>query len=280
MRTRPLIIIVITVLFCLEPIFKVLFSSLWEKINWYILLEYQCYKLSYRDFLLTFALLPITGVVLYAAKKWSYLFFILVEIYMISTHGSIFLMGEDNRYDFPIVLHLFFFLLHLGLLFYFLTSSIRYVFINTSLRFWETDPRYKSAIAVRVFKGDEEIGCQSQLVDISKSGVFVSNISDIELNTEILIKFTVGADDFKFQAVTVHKSTIRNIGGYGAKFINMTDLKKIQMAFLIKAHAKESNLLRNEKDIIEKSFSAIIHFFKKVCSPAFFKSMIQYKKIK
>ena len=41
---------------------------------------------------------------------------------------------------------------------------------------------------------------------------------------------------------------------------NMTDLKKIQMAFLIKAHAKESNLLRNEKDIIDK-YSALFRSY-------------------
>jgi len=274
MRTRPLIIILITILYCLEPAAKVLFSSLWEKVNWYILLEYQYYKLSNLDFILTFALLPVTGIVLYVAKKWSYLFFILVEVYMVSIHGSIFLVGEFNQYNLPVVLNLFFFLLHLVLLFYFLTSSIRFVFINTSLRFWETDPRYKSAIAVRVFKGEEEVGNNSQLVDISKSGVFVSNVANINVNTEIIIKFTIGADDFKFQAITVHKSEIRNIIGYGAKFINMTDIKKNQIAFLIKAHAHESNLLRNERDVIAKMFFSIINFSKKISKLPFLKSKI------
>jgi len=274
MRTRPIIIILITILYCLEPTVKVLFSSLWDNINWYILLEYQYHKLSNLDFFLTFALLPVTGIVLYMAKRWSYLFFILVEVYMIATHGSIFLVGELYQYNFPIVLNLFFLLFHLALLIYFLTSSIRFVFINTSLRFWETDPRYKSAIAVQVFKEDEEVGNNSQLVDISKSGVFVSNVSNINVNTEILIKFTIGADDFKFQAIVVHQSNIRNIVGYGAKFINLTDIKKNQIAFLIKAHASESNLLRNERDVIEKMFFAIINFFKKMCKLPFLKSKI------
>ena len=274
MRTRPLIIILITILYCFEPIAKVLFSSLWNSINWYTLLEYQYHKLSNIDFFLTFALLPATGIVLYMAKKWSYLIFILVEVYMISIHGSIFLVGEFHQYNLPIVLNLFFFLLHLALLFYFLTANIRFVFINTSLRFWETDPRYKSAIAVRVFKGDEEVGNNSQLVDISKSGVFVSNVSNIDVNTELQIKFTIGADDFKFHAITVHKSEIRNIVGYGAKFINLTDIKKNQIAFLIKAHAHESNLLRNERDVIEKMFFSIINLSKKICKLPFPKSKI------
>jgi len=275
MRTRPFILILITILFCLEPAAKVLFSAFWDHVNWYVLLEYQFYKLSYLDWLLTFALLPITGVVIYLAKKWSYLFFILVEVYMISLHGSVFLVGEYTPNEPPFVFNLSFFILHCGVLFYFLTSNIRLVFIKTSLRFWETDPRYQSSIAVRVFKGDEEIGSNSQLVDISKSGAFISNIADIDVNSEVLIKFTIGSDDFKFDAITVHKSKIRNIGGYGAKFINLTDIKKMQIAFLIKTHASESNLLRNERDIIGKIIFSLINFVKKISKLVFCKFKIQ-----
>lgn len=168
MSTRPIIITLLSILFCLEPIGKIILGSLVDQVSIYTLLEYYFYKLSFIDFFLTFALLPLTGIALYYTKKWSYFIFILVEAYMVFTHGKFFFTQSFAGIAF--ISAIFFTAIHGLLLGQFLFSDIRIIFFNKSLRFWETDLRYQSDIDIDIYKLNEKI--DGKLINISKSGAF------------------------------------------------------------------------------------------------------------
>lgn len=70
--------------------------------------------------------------------------------------------------------------------------------------------------------------------------LFLSNATGLEVGENIRIVFSFGKDFFHFKAEIVHASEIANNAGYGVRFVEMTDINKYQIAFIIKMFAKKT----------------------------------------
>jgi hypothetical protein len=70
-------------------------------------------------------------------------------------------------------------------------SEFKRPFLNRRLRWWETEPRFRVSLPVKIQTENPEIRISAQLVDISKSGVYLeptSGTSTLELPPNIVIE--------------------------------------------------------------------------------------------
>lgn len=232
MTRRPFIIWIIGLLHILEPVLKLTyFSFVFNEYPW-DLIKFEFLTSSSPALFEKFALFPIAGVLILLVNSWSYVTFLLIEMWVFITgiHDltrSVSLSTPIYNYSIMI-----FMIINIIVVCYFLFSAVRRPYVDPALRWWEHSPRYSVNWNSSLFL-NEGGPIPVLLSNISLSGVFIAFNEKIKNGEIVDLQFSFERDIFKVPVEIVHNFKNGNVDGYGAKFHNLSPIQKKQISMLI-----------------------------------------------
>jgi len=227
MPYRPLALIVLGVLHILEPVGKILYYKIFLSHLSDNLIS-NIFKLPFWELFTWLALFPIAGIAILAVKNWSLPVFLAVEAYVLASNYSVFKLMYLNGHFIDLAVLLGFTLLNILVVSFILVPAVRIYYTDPKLRWWEAHPRYNVKLECEL----EGFG-ESHIHDMSKSGVFVSNIDGGPSVGDIVpIKFTENDDEYKLNGKVIAFFKKGDIDGIGIQFFansrdKVKDIKKL-----------------------------------------------------
>ncbi len=232
--SRPLPIILISLLHILEPLSKIIYFKISTGFSFDIIIRNVFAIDNLKNIFEFWLLFPIAGFALLSVRKWAYLFFLLVQMYAIFLHLTYKAFSWPYINKSPLISSSAILAINILLILYFLIPAVRRPFFNRRLRWWETAPRYDINIPCTIQKQSGQfIDCR--LINISKSGAFVRPPIELAMFEQISIKFSFYNFNFTLRAKVVNRHTIEDFGGFGLKFNFVQFGSKLNMLKLIKA---------------------------------------------
>lgn len=180
MKTKPWILIVLSLIHILAPVGSFLFNALGSGRSFSEQWFYWT-KVLPPQFLVVYVGLPIlAGVFIYICKKWSYIAYLV----------CIGLILVSNLYSFATNVNWITFILLVGVLLmdllivgYFTVSAVRRVYFDPRLRWWETQPRYHYDMKATID------GVPVDITNISAGGLLFVSDYDFEVGKDVEIKW-------------------------------------------------------------------------------------------
>ena len=253
MKHRPLIFILIALAHLLEPIIKISYFKFTTPFSFSTIISNISQIHTPREIFEFWFLFPLGGLALLGVKRWSYPVFVGVQVYSIYSHLTY------EQYTWPYVSEVPFFsslvLLFVNalIIIYFAFPDVRRPFFDKSVRWWETRTRYNMRIPVTFSLNNPAELIDSEILNISQSGVFINHKGVLEVGTIVLMNI-----NYKDMSITIpgevkSQHAFNGERGLGIKFSftniweNLymrkivkeigSDLKKIE-----KAHQKASKM--------------------------------------
>ncbi len=233
MANKPWAIIILSVLHILEPIFKVLiFSVLFSLAPW-DLVRFVWHSSSAFPLFEMFCLFPIAGVAIFLIKRWSLGIFLLIELWvLIANIGPLksFFLNEQYLIFGSIIL---FSILNIIVVVYFMVPAVNSLYFDPRMRWWESSLRYTVSVPCNILLNETETeGYLTDIINISDTGLFITQIDGIKIIGPIIIQFNMFGDLFRITGEVVHNANIGGIQGMGVRYIDMSKIQTMQMKYL------------------------------------------------
>lgn len=177
----------------------------------------NCYEIAFFPlFWVACVLSVVTGMGLWDFKRWSwYTFFALcvLTVYL-NVRVAIRLSQSTNRTLALVAM--------LGLVLavlYRVAREVRVPYLFPKIRWWESNPRYKLSVPVRLKRAGGDI-LEGEIQDISTGGCFVKLRSELQKNEPLQLVFAALEIPVSCEGVVVWKtqSTVTHPKGVGIKF--------------------------------------------------------------
>lgn len=248
MKKRPWEIILISVIYILAPIGNILqamfinhssFNELIQHlkvIDWVILLSY-----------------PVIGILVFTVKKWGWYLFIAFSFILIILN----VIGYIRNMNYSFVMLIIFNVLIIGITALFFSKHVMSPYFNPRVRWWEVPARFKLNLTATLHSDQTII--ESQILDISQSGCFVSTTTplDIGANIWLEIKFSNKEVDCFGRVVRI-ASKKEDKNGYGIMFLSVGKDSRNLLNSLIKTMHKMGVTDRTFDEELNKSINHII----------------------
>lgn len=240
MKKKPLLFTVLAIAHFLEPLIKIFYFKVTTSFSFSTIIENIAQIEAPRDIFDFWFLFPLGGLALISVKKWSYPIFVGVQAYSIFAHLTY------EKYTWPYVSEVPF-VSSLGLLFmnaliicYFALPDVRRPFFDQSVRWWETRKRYGLRIPMSFSLIENNRSYNCDILNISQSGVFLSNHQDIKIGSEI--KMNILYKDFAISVTGKVKShhCFEKEPGIGVKFIFTNIWENLYMRKVIRQISKDT----------------------------------------
>jgi len=220
MEYKPWPLLILAFFHFIEPFSKITFYSVFFNLNPIDIISVEITQGSARHIFEYFFLFPIAGIAIFAVKKWSLSVFLVVELWVfISNVPYIQELYADQQYLLA-AFFIVFAILNVTVVSYLLIPAVNVAYMDPKVRWWEAKPRY--TINAKCSIDDNA----ATIRDISESGVFIYGQNELEVGSEIQLKFAVERfaekfvhNDLNILAKVVHHFTIDEHPGYGVKFI-------------------------------------------------------------
>jgi hypothetical protein len=179
-------------------------------------------------------LLLMSGFALIKVRTWTHMLasvtLVLVLIYNIATWEKLLFLGPAT-FGLMIVASI----IASAVLY---SRQFRKPYFNPRLRWWETSPRYQARLSVRITHASEGETHPAEILDISRSGIFVSIESNPELpiGEEHRIVLPTG--------IEVRAQIVRRTpAGYGFRFVRMGWAERAQIKSFLRQLSSDPQLL-------------------------------------
>lgn len=176
--------------------------------------------------------------------RWAWNIFLLNCLFVAYANALIAMRYSDSNN--PFLAFLVSITLLIGLLFR-LGNEIRVPYFLPKIRWWETNPRYKLSVPVRVERA--ESGFEGEILDISMGGCFIKTRLDMNQNERILSRFDLFGESIEIGGTIVWRSqsSVTHPKGVGVKF---DELDKIQRRVMKAAtqHLKKISSVQNSRN--------------------------------
>jgi|GEM_PF-2706236 hypothetical protein len=235
MARKPWVIIVLTAVLILLPIYNIITTYVISKHNvTFTHYLYSLFALKENYVALFNLIVPslITAYAVYSVKKWSYIVLGLCVFWIsgLAIYDVVKYYGSLNTLQiiFAVVLPILF---SFAITIYFLVPAVKTTYFDPKIRWWEAKPRYIIEIGATV---EQEEGQHSgKITNISEGGCFVQ-LDDklLELDSMINVKFKFDEKQYVYEAQIVFNRT--DIKGYGVQFQNLSREKIREARTLIK----------------------------------------------
>lgn len=228
--TRPKPIKWIGTIQLLEPLIKILTLKLSTTFDFMTIFNNVTTSDSYKALFDFWFLFPLGGLALLSVRKFSYFFFLGVQIYSIINY----FMYEPYSWPYlqkdPHLFSTIILLLNIGVIIYFLLPESRRPFFDPKVRGWEKGPRFKFNLPCRVFIGKKPKADEAELVDISNSGACICFGSDQNIGENIKVELSFYHLNFALNAkIVVHHEELRkNCYGISFNMIQYGDRKNLK----------------------------------------------------
>lgn len=234
MKKRPLLFIILGILHLLEPLIKILYLKIITGFPFAKVMNNVLAIDGFRNLFEFWLLFPIGGLALLFVKNWSYLVFVAVQIYSIMTH----LTYEEFTWPYvsetPFLSSMILMVVNVIMIVYFAFPSVRRPFLDKRVRWWETKKRYAVKIPCQV-TGNSIPGFENaEILNISKTGLFLKGLEGFNLNETINIKFSFYNLHFTINGVIRSRHKYDSTEGCGVEFVYEDWKEKFSMARLIR----------------------------------------------
>lgn len=197
------------------------------------------------------------GFGLWEMKRWGWYVFLfanIVALYQTAVFATDY--GESHHKAFAFV---FCAAVVVGLIFR-VGREVKVPYFLPKIRWWESDPRYRLVVPVRMVRHD---GTQldGDILDLSMGGCFIKLRTELESDETISLQFTIFGQQVGCSGTVVWRtqSGVTHPKGVGIKFASMTKPQR-QVFRAINQRLKEiSNLYRTSRYLMSQE-----EFFKKM----------------
>ena len=224
MKRRPFLFTFISLLFLLEPLVKMVYTTKILGFQLDSLWSIPYGGLAYFKF---WFLGPCIALTIYLSKSWTWPLMVALNAVMITLPHL-----YDFQYELPWILTS---LLSTSTLFYFSQRSIREYFFHQKLRFWERKARYH----LRLISSYSDINKQTllktcEVINLSESGAFIKTSEHLEIGKQLMLNLTFEDQYLKVPIEIIHSHTFRGNKGYGVRFLFKNSWHKMKVIRLLK----------------------------------------------
>jgi hypothetical protein len=176
--------------------------------------------------------------------RWAWSVFLLNALFVAYANALIALRYSESTHPFLA------FVVSIGLLVvlvYRLGNEIRVPYFLPRIRWWETNPRYKLVVPVRVERSDS--GFEGEILDISLGGCFIKTRMDVNQNERILSRFELFGESIEIGGTIVWRSqsSVTHPKGVGVKF-DALDKNQRKVMKAATQHLKKISALQNARN--------------------------------
>lgn len=175
------------------------------------------------SFWLLSALAITTGYGFHEMKRWSWNLF-LVSSFLICYSNALVLSRYSASQN-KVVVFIVSALLQI-LLVYLVGKEVRVPYFLPKIRWWESNPRYKTTIAVQFHR--EAGDFSGEIMDLSAGGCFIKSRSEVNQDEHIVVRFELFGEKLEVGGTVVwrSKSSVTHPKGVGVKFDALTVMQK------------------------------------------------------
>lgn len=240
MKKRPLSIIIIALIYLLEPVGNVLQAAFVNDMPVHgdsgILSH-----LIWTDWLIL-SLFPITGFGIYMVKRWGWYLFISFSAVLVAY--NIYVYSINPNYDLETVL--LFILVVTLMSAFFLRKHVYAPYFNPRLRWWESAARYRVSLETQILTDQGAHTCTT--VDISETGCFLSTRAVLQEGSLVMLKLHCRGAEISCLGKVVRRSGEREkVHGYGIMFQGLPKETRRMLRLLIFSLEQLGREQRNEK---------------------------------
>lgn len=244
-----------TVAYCFLafPLFYILFAAMLFNIpasNWVRVLLAPSYYL-----LCLFAM--ITGYALLEVRRPAWYLFLITNVFMF--YENALLVTEYGETEHKVMSFITAVLMQ-ALLTVRVAREIRVPYFFPKIRWWESDPRYRLSVPVKIKRKDGK-EMDGDILDLSLGGCFVKLRSDIDLYESVSTQFQVFGFNIKCEAVVVWRtqSTVTHPRGIGLKFEQLPRTERRSLRQVNQRLKKIAALYRRSRYLLNQE-----EFFKRI----------------
>lgn len=176
-------------------------------------------------------------------RRWSWYVFLMNSLFVAYANALIAVRYSESNYK------LLSFIVSITLLVGMILrvgKEIRVPYFLPKIRWWESHPRYKLSVPVKVER--ETDGFEGEILDISIGGCFVKTRIDMNQNERILVRFTIFGEPLEIGGTVVWRShsSVTHPKGVGVKFDVLDHLSKKVMKAAC-AHLKKISAMQGSR---------------------------------
>lgn len=243
MKTRPWPIVLLALVRILSPISSIFLNAWFIQMNPGLYLYRFLTKGELFNQIDFFVLPVVSGIAVYAMKKWSYPVFLSISAWTLFTNAN-FVMQVRNTPGIWWVISLF--ILDFGFVSYFLLlSTVRKMYFDSRLRWWEQKPRYIVELDGELQKDPMSKPMQCSILDISEGGILIKTKDSFVMHEPVQLSFTCFHLPIRVKAVPVHYEPSMN--RYGFQFTDIPRSERSNLKRLVKALSILQAPLRSTK---------------------------------
>lgn len=176
-------------------------------------------------------------------RRWSWYIFLMNSLFVAYANALIAIRYSESNYK------LLSFVVSIALLVGMIMrvgKEIRVPYFLPRIRWWESHPRYKLSVPVKVDR--EKDGFDGEILDISIGGCFVKTRTEMNQNEHIQVQFTIFGEQLTIGGTVVWRShsSVTHPKGVGVKFdvLDPTQKKVMKAACL---HLKKISAMQGSR---------------------------------
>jgi hypothetical protein len=237
MRKKPFIFTLVSILCLIEPVFKILYFKATTGFDFSTILSNLLTRQSFFEVIDFWLIYPIAGIMILKLRKLNYYSFMGILVYIFYSIMTYEKYTWPYNSDTPFIYNYVVTLLSFGIFIYFLLPSTRRPFFDARVRWWEPMVRYNVQLPCFLSRGD--LSFQGHILNISKSGVFIKDNSEVEVGDKIHLDLSAMGHNISLNIVVMNKHAMHGQLGFGAKFEFASLSERFRIRRLI-AHIKDS----------------------------------------
>lgn len=231
MLKRPLVLKLFAILLFIDPLLRISFISIETDFSFWVVIT-KTFALSAKDFFNFWFLFPLSGMLLLSVKVFSYLFFILIQLYSLYFHLNYEPYSWPYLSESPSTSAYVLLSINLLMVVYLLLPRSREVFFDQTLRWWERGSRY--TINEPCFAKIMDKEYQGNVSDLSFGGALLTFKESIDIDKPMHLSFDILGKNITVDAQVVR--AMEDLEGnlnYGIQFVFKNSWEKLRLKLLM-----------------------------------------------
>ena len=231
MKKKPLIFTMLSILFLIEPLIKVLYFKAKTHFAFDVIFSNIQARNSFFEVVDFWLIFPIAGILILKLRKWTYFAFMSIMSYIIYSIITYEQYTWPYNSESPFLYHYVVALLALVVFVSFLFPQLRRPFFDSRLRWWEPPIRYQVEIPCRLHSSF--LTYSTHIINISRTGAFLQDTAPLKLGDKMILEFNFLGHSLDVPVIVIHQNSFKGVNGFGVKFLFKNYGQSLRMAKII-----------------------------------------------
>lgn len=228
MKRKPLSIIIIAIIYLIEPVGTIVIGA---RVNALPVFgpDGIFAHLLWSDWLLL-AGFPVVALGIYSVRKWGWYLFVIFSALLIGYNVYVYLFLNPN---YSLGLIIFFIVVITAISAVLFRKQVYAPYFNPRMRWWEIAARYRVNLDARILTSDHG-SANAHILDISETGCFVGAAGELQEGANVWLVIRCGETEISCLGRIVRKVAAGKEGqGYGIMYHGMSKETVIKMKGLM-----------------------------------------------